>query len=146
ILVELVQMCLDLGVEISPMTSVHEVVCRQGASTAIRVGLREKVSARGIILCSGLGLIQFLKQIESRMWDYLRPRLGMMVTFDNCRLNRAMLCLEQGGPTLAPTYGSSVLVSQFHGNQPSIRRNGKWPVAGSQLAEVVKRISTYLQE
>lgn len=146
ILVELAQMCLDLGVEISPMTPVHEVILHQGAATAIRVGLRETVSAREVILCAGLGLLHFLKQIESRAWDQLRPRLGMMVLFDNYRLNRALLCLEYGGPTVAPTYGSPVLVSLFNGVQPNIRRNGKWPVAVAQLTEVVKQIKKYLHD
>ncbi|HEU5380950.1 MAG TPA: FAD-dependent oxidoreductase [Ktedonobacteraceae bacterium] len=145
ILVELVQLCLDLGVEISPMTSVHEIIVRQGTAAAIRVGLRETVSAHQVILCAGLGLMNFLKQIESRALGQLRPRLGMMVLFDNYRLNRALLCLEQGGPTVAPTYGSPVLVSLFNGLQPNIRRNGKWPVAASQITEVVKQTRKYLQ-
>ncbi len=146
ILIELVQMCLDLGVEISPMTSVHEVICHQGAATAIRVGLRETVSARTIILCAGIGLIPFLKQVESRAWDQLRPRLGMMVLFENDRLNRALLCLEHGGPTIAPTYGSPVLVSLFNGVQPGIKRNGRWPVEVGQVTEVVKQLKTYLHD
>jgi glycine/D-amino acid oxidase-like deaminating enzyme len=146
ILVELVQMCLDLGVEISPMTPVHEVMLRHGTATAIRVGLRETVSAGEIILCAGLGLIRFLKQVESSAWEQLRPRLGLMVLFDNERLNRALLCLEYGGPTIAPTYGSPALVSLFNGLQPNIKRNGKWPVAGAQLAEVVKQARKYLQD
>jgi glycine/D-amino acid oxidase-like deaminating enzyme len=146
ILVELVQMCLDLGVEISPMTSVHEVLCHQGTATEIRVGRRETVSAQHIILCAGLGLVPLLKRIESSALDQLRPRLGMMVLFDNYRLNRAVLCLEYGGPTVAPTYGSPVLVSLFNGEQPSIRRNGKWPVAAAQVTEVVKQLENYFQE
>ena len=146
ILVEMVQMCLDLGVDISPMTPVHAVLLRQGAAVGIRVGLRETVSAREVILCPGLGLLHFLKQLESRAWDQLRPRLGMMVLFDNYRLNRALLCLEHGGPTVAPTYDSPVLVSLFNGSQPGIRRNGKWPVAVAQLAEVVKQVGKYFQE
>lgn len=145
ILVELVQMCLDLGVEIAPMTPVHEVICHQGAASAIRIGLRETVSAHKIILCAGLGLIHLFKQIESRAWDQLRPRLGMVVSFDNERLNRAVLCLEHGGPTIAPTYGSSVLVSLFNGVQPGIRRSGKWPVAAAQLTEITKQVGAYLQ-
>ncbi|HLW02065.1 MAG TPA: FAD-dependent oxidoreductase [Ktedonobacterales bacterium] len=146
ILIELVQMCLDLGVEISPMTSVHEIICHQGAAAALRVGLRETVSAHKIILCAGLGLIPLLKQLESRAWDQLRPRLGMMVLFDNHRLSRALLCLEHGGPTIAPTYGSPVLVSLFGGLQPGIKRNGRWPVAVAQIAEVVKQLEIYLQD
>jgi glycine/D-amino acid oxidase-like deaminating enzyme len=146
ILIELVQMCLDLGVEISPMTPVHEVMLHQGAATGIRVGRRETVSAREIILCAGLGLIHLLKQVGSGAWEQLRPRLGMMVLFDNQRLNRALLCLEYGGPTIAPTYGSPALVSLFNGLQPSIKRNGKWPVAGAQLAEVAKQAKKYLQD
>ncbi len=146
ILIELVQMCLDLGVEISPMTPVHEVMLRQGAASAISVGRRETVSAREIILCAGLGLIHLLKQAGSGAWEQLRPRLAMMVLFDNQRLNRALLCLEYGGPTIAPTYGSPALVSLFNGLQPSIKRNGKWPVAGAQLAEVIKQAKKYLQD
>ncbi len=146
ILVEMVQMCLDAGVEIFPMTSVHKVIINQGAATAIRVGVRETVSAHNIILCSGMGLIPLLKHLESRAWDQLRPRLGMMVLFDNERLNRALLCLEHGGPTIAPTYSSPVLVSLFNGVQPGIRRNGKWPVAVAQVDEVVKQVKTYLQD
>jgi glycine/D-amino acid oxidase-like deaminating enzyme len=146
ILVELTQQCLDLGVEISPLTPVHEVILRQGAAEALRIGLRETVSARQIILCSGLGVIPLLKQVKSRAWDQLRPRLGLMVVFDNARLNRAVLCLEHGGPTIAPTYGSPVLASLFNGVQPSIKRNGKWPVAVTQVAEVVRQVETYLQD
>jgi glycine/D-amino acid oxidase-like deaminating enzyme len=146
ILVELVQSCLDVGVEISPLTSVHEIIFRQGTAAAIRVGVRETVSAHQVILCSGLGLMHFLKQFESRALDQLRPRLGMMVLFDNYRLNRALLCLEHGGPTVAPTYSNPVLVSLFNGLQPSIRRNGKWPVAASQVTEVVKQTKKYLQD
>ncbi len=145
ILIELVQMCLDAGVEISPRTWVQDVLLRQGAAAAIKVGLRETVSAHQIILCAGLGVIHLLKQIESRAWEQLRPRLGMMVMFDNYRLNRALLCLEHGGPTAAPTYGSPVLVSLFNGWQPSIQRGGKWPVAAAQLSEVVKQIGKYVQ-
>ncbi len=146
ILVELVQACLNAGVEIFPMTAAHEVLLRQGAAKGIRVGLREMISARQIILCAGLGLIPFLKQIESRAWDQLRPRLGLMVAFDNTRLNRALLCLENGGPTIAPTYGSPVLVSLFNGEQPSIKRNGKWPVTVTQIAEVARQVKHYLQD
>jgi len=146
ILIELVQMCLDLGVEICPMTPVHEVILRQGEATAVRVGLREVVSAREVILCPGLGLTHFLKQIESSAYDQLRPRLSVMVLFDNYRLDRAILCLEQGGPTVAPTYGTPVLASLFNGLQPGIKRNGKWPVSVARLAEVVKQISTYFQD
>ncbi len=146
ILVELVQRCLDMGVELCPFTPVHEVIVRQGAARGIRVGLHETVSARQIILCSGLGLIPFLQQLKSRAWDQLRPRLGLMVTFDNARLNRAVLSLEHGGPTIAPTYSRPVLVSLFDGVQPSIKRNGKWPVTVTQVAEVARQVSTYLQD
>ncbi len=146
ILIELVQMCLDLGVDISPMTPVHEVIFRQGAAAAIRVGHRETVSAQHVILCAGLGLLPFLKQIESSAQDQLRPRLGMMALFDNKRLNRALLCLEHGGPTIAPTYGSPVLVSLFNGLQPSIKRNGKWPVELAQLTEIARQVDYYLQD
>jgi glycine/D-amino acid oxidase-like deaminating enzyme len=146
ILAELVQMCLDLDVDISPRTSVHEIICHQGAATALRVGVRETVSAHRIILCSGIGLISILKQLESRAWDQLQPRLGMMVLFENLRLNRAVLCLEHGGPTIAPTYGSPVLVSLFNGLQPLIKRNGRWPIEVAQVVEVVKQLETYLQD
>lgn len=146
ILVELVQRCLDLGVEISPLTPVHEIIVRQGAARGIRVGLHETVSARQIILSAGLGLIPLLQQIKSRAWDQLRPRLGLIVAFENARLDRAVLSLEQGGPTIAPTYGRPVLVSLFNGVQPSIKRNGKWPVTVTQVAEVARQVSTYLQD
>ena len=146
ILVELVQLCLDVGVELAPMTPVHEILVRQGTAAAIRVGLRETVSAHQVILCAGLGVMPFLKQVESRAVEQLRPRLGLMVLFENARLNRALLCLEPGGPTIAPTYGSPVLVSLFNGVQPPIRRTGRWPVAASQVTEVIKQTRHYLQD
>jgi hypothetical protein len=144
ILVELVQACLEAGVELAPRTAVHELLVQHGAATAIRVGLRETVSAHQVILCAGLGVLPFLQQVGSRAVEHLRSRLGLMVLFENVRLNRALLCLEPGGPTVAPTYGSPVLVSLFNGVQPPLRRAGKWPVVASQVTEVVTQTRTYL--
>lgn len=146
ILVELVQMCLDAGAEVSAMTPVHEIILRHGAATGIRIGLRETVSAHTVVLSSGLGLIPLLKQVGSRAAEQLRPRLSVMALFENVRLNRSLLCLEHGGPTIAPTYGSAALVSLFNGPQPRIGRSGRWPLTVAQVAEIEKQVKIYLQE
>jgi len=128
ILLDLAQRCLDAGVVLATSTPVREVHAGGGRCPAVRIGLRESLTAEHVVLGCGLGIAPLLRPLGSSLCRRLRSRLAVMAVLPNLRLDRALFCLENTGPTVVPTTDGMALASLFGGLQPGIDELGRWPI------------------
>lgn len=120
IMLDLAQRCLDAGVAIATSTPVVEVRAGRRGRPAVRVGLSEWLSAERVVLCGGLGIVRLIRDLESSLAGRFRSRLAVMAVLPNVRLDRALFCLQDPGPTAVPAGGGVALASLVGGWQPTV--------------------------
>jgi len=145
VLVSLAQRCLDAGVTVATSVPVLQVRAERGRRPAVRIGLRETLSAEHVVLCCGLGIGPLVQDLDAPLAGRLRSRLAFMAVLPNLRLDRALFCLEPGGPTVVPTTESLVLASLFDAWQPGIAGEGKRAVPLALAGEVLRELRRWVR-
>jgi glycine/D-amino acid oxidase-like deaminating enzyme len=145
VLVSLAQRCLDAGVTFATSVPVLQVCAESGRRPAVRIGLRESLSAEHVVLCCGLGIGPLVQGMDASLARRLRSRLAFMAVLPNLRLDRALFCLEPGGPTVVPTTGGLVLASLFGGRQPGIESMGKRAVPLALAGDVLNGLRRWVR-
>ena len=145
ILINLAQLCLDLGVHIHTMTSVHEIVHNNNKFVGVKVGRNELVLARGGVLCSGIENKKFMENMQLKSATRIKSRLATMIAIKNNTLNRALISLNYGGLTLVPTVSDYVLGSLYGGQQPEILSNRVWSVNYKNFNDIVIQVNKLIR-
>ena len=144
--INLAQRCLDAGVAIEVATPVREILRRGGRAAGVALGAGQRVTAELVVVCCGFGTHALMQRVGANLRQRLKSRLDLMVAFPNMRLERAVFCLDYGGPTLAPTTANLVLTSRYGGAQPWITRPGRWPVPVQAALELRQQLGQYVPD
>lgn len=140
IVLDLAQRCLDAGVVIATSTPVVEVRAGRHGRPAVRVGLSEWLSAEHVALCSGLGVVRLLRDLDSTLVPRFRSRLAVMAVLPNLRLDRALFCVQDPGPTALPAVGGVALASLVGGWQPTVDDVSGVPVPVELMGHVLQQL------
>lgn len=139
------QTCIEQKVDLYVNTAVKEVCFSGGKVVGIRVGRKEIVTSAKVVIAAGLGTKALLRSLGSHLSGQLRSRLDIMATCSNIGLDRPLLSLDYGGPTIAPNRNGKALVSLYGGEQPTIERGGKWSTPWSGLNAIKGQIDHLLK-
>ncbi|TXH10132.1 MAG: FAD-binding oxidoreductase [Spirochaetes bacterium] len=132
--------CAYRGVRVlSPVGAVGVSVSRNGVDgVVLPVGV---IGARHVVLCAGIGSHELLQSFESKATYRLKSRLDFMMSFSSTSLDRPIMGLEFGWPTVVPALNGTALASRYGTPQPKITRGSKWSVPSSDISSLVEELS-----
>jgi L-2-hydroxyglutarate oxidase LhgO len=145
ILINLVQLCLSLGVEIYKEVSVNEVLSSSSRFIGVKIGCNQLIRAKGCILCAGVENRMLLERMKLKSSNRIKSRLATVIAFKNNALDRPLICLNYGAPTLVPTVCNTVLGSLYGGDQPSVTRKDSWSVSSKHFNEVGSQVKKFVR-
>jgi glycine/D-amino acid oxidase-like deaminating enzyme len=137
--------CLAVNVEIVTSAGAVDLVAGEAGVEGVTVGGTGMIRSRHVVLCCGIGAHALLQACGSGLVSRLKSRLDMMVSFPDIALQRPLLGLEYGWPTIAPARGGIALASRYGAPQPAVDRPGRWPVRVSEAMALVTELNTRLQ-
>lgn len=141
----LAERCIASGVRISVRTPVAGLLLEHGRVAGVDLGAGRAVRAAATVLACGIGTRRVLAGVRSAVVDRLKSRLDMIVAFRNRSLQRSVMSLEYGWPTVSPSSDGMVLGSRYGGSQPWISRPGPWPVAVGEATKIIEGVAELLR-
>ena len=140
IVLDLAQRCLGARVATAPSTPLFEARAGCRRRPAVRVGLSEWLSAERVVLCGGLGIVSLVRDLGSSLAGRLRTRLAVMAVLPNLRLDRALFCLQDPGPTAVPAAGGVALASLVGGWQPTVDDVSRRSIPLELMGHVLRQV------
>lgn len=141
----LAELCLAVGVQVSVHTPVRELLLEGNRVTGVVLGGDHRIRAAGTVLSCGIGTRRLLAGVKSAVADRLKSRLDMIVAFRNRSLQRPVMSLEYGWPTVSPGSDGLTLGSRYGGPQPWISRPGPWPVSLDDAHKIIDGLTDLLR-
>ena len=139
VMLDMAAICSVAGVQLHVGAPVSEIIVEAGKVTGLEVGGEGRIRCRDIVLCAGLGTAYFAQKLSLKMADRLKSRLDMMVAFEGNGLAHTVLCLEYGGPAIAPTLNGTILASLYGGIQPAVESPRRWSVPFSNVSDLIEQ-------
>jgi glycine/D-amino acid oxidase-like deaminating enzyme len=144
IVAALVRLAWYAAVDLAVRTPVSDVLVSDGRAVGVRLAERVEVTAGDVILCAGLGTRPFHERLATAARSQLRSRLDMMAAFKGQGVPRSIICLDYGGPAIAPSVRGTILASLHGGPQPWIQRQRRWPVPVTKVLDLIERMRAHL--
>ena len=137
--------CLVNKVEFLLGNKISKILKENHRVIGVETG-RNHISARNVIIATGLGTPQLLESFNSYYGQFLRSRLDMMVYLPNANLARGLVFAQINRPVIMPAKVNGALASFFGGKQPPINGDRKYAVDFDNARLLLKMIGLFFNK